>query len=67
MRLESTPPYAFGLTLADLTEEQQVAAMQVLEALLSDDGYQQVVVCARSGRRGQPSSDERRSWTAPPG
>ncbi|WP_416393521.1 MULTISPECIES: DUF3500 domain-containing protein [unclassified Curtobacterium] len=32
-----------GLNLADLTEEQQVAAMQVLEALLSDDGYQQVV------------------------
>ncbi|PZF53310.1 hypothetical protein DEJ23_14920 [Curtobacterium sp. MCSS17_008] len=32
-----------GLNVADLTEEQQVAAMQVLEALLSDDGYQQVV------------------------
>lgn len=32
-----------GLDVADLTEEQQVAAMQVLEALLSDDGYQQVV------------------------
>lgn len=32
-----------GLNIADLTEEQQVAAMQVMEALLSDDGYQQVV------------------------
>jgi hypothetical protein len=28
-----------GLNLADLTEEQKVAAMQVLEALLSDEGY----------------------------
>ncbi|MDF9716321.1 DUF3500 domain-containing protein [Nocardioides sp. ChNu-99] len=28
-----------GLNLADLTEEQQVAAMEVLEALLSDEGY----------------------------
>jgi hypothetical protein len=28
-----------GLDVADLTEEQQVAALQVLEALLSDDGY----------------------------
>ena len=28
-----------GLNIADLTEEQQVAAMQVLEVLLSDDGY----------------------------
>ncbi len=31
-----------GLNLADLTEEQQVAAMQVLEALLSDEGYETV-------------------------
>jgi hypothetical protein len=31
-----------GLNLADLTEEQQIAAMQVLEALLSDEGYQTV-------------------------
>ncbi|MFC8191524.1 DUF3500 domain-containing protein [Cellulomonas sp. NPDC057328] len=28
-----------GLNVADLTEEQQVAALQVLEALLSDEGY----------------------------
>ncbi|SDC15623.1 DUF3500 domain-containing protein [Nocardioides lianchengensis] len=28
-----------GLNLADLTEEQQAAAMEVLEALLSDEGY----------------------------
>jgi hypothetical protein len=31
-----------GLNLADLAEEQQVAAMQVLEALLSDEGYETV-------------------------
>lgn len=31
-----------GLDVADLTEEQQVAAMQVLEALLSDDAYETV-------------------------
>jgi hypothetical protein len=31
-----------GLNVADLTEEQQVAAMQVLEALLSDEGYETV-------------------------
>jgi len=31
-----------GLNVADLSEEQQVAAMQVLEALLSDDGYETV-------------------------
>ncbi|PRY68343.1 uncharacterized protein DUF3500 [Glaciihabitans tibetensis] len=31
-----------GLNIADLTEEQQVAAMQVLEALLSDEGYETV-------------------------
>jgi len=29
-----------GLNVADLTEEQQVAALQVLEALLSDDAYE---------------------------
>lgn len=28
-----------GLNLADLTEEQQAAALEVLEALLSDEGY----------------------------
>jgi len=28
-----------GLNVADLTEEQQVAALQVLEAVLSDDAY----------------------------
>ncbi|WP_345266913.1 DUF3500 domain-containing protein [Nocardioides nanhaiensis] len=32
-----------GLNLADLTEEQQVAAMGVLEALLSDEAYATVV------------------------
>ncbi|WP_029150116.1 DUF3500 domain-containing protein [Microbacterium indicum] len=32
-----------GLNLADLTDEQQEAAMAVLEALLSDEAYQQVV------------------------
>ncbi len=32
-----------GLNIADLSEAQQIAAMQVMEALLSDDGYQQVV------------------------
>ena len=31
-----------GLNVADLTEEQQVAALQVLEALLSDDAYETV-------------------------
>jgi len=31
-----------GLNGADLTEEQQVAALQVLEALLSDDAYETV-------------------------
>ncbi|NHC21920.1 DUF3500 domain-containing protein [Nocardioides sp. IC4_145] len=31
-----------GVNLADLTEEQQVAAMEVLEALLSDEAYQTV-------------------------
>ena len=31
-----------GLDVADLTEEQQVAALQVLEALLSDDAYETV-------------------------
>ena len=31
-----------GLNLADLTEEQQEAAMKVLESLLSDDGYETV-------------------------
>jgi predicted heme/steroid binding protein len=31
-----------GLNVADLTEEQQVAAMQVMEALLSDDAYDTV-------------------------
>jgi len=31
-----------GLNIAELTEEQQVAAMQVLEALLSDEGYETV-------------------------
>jgi Protein of unknown function (DUF3500) len=31
-----------GLNLADLTEEQQVAALQVLEALLSDEAYETV-------------------------
>ncbi|OUE09138.1 hypothetical protein CMsap09_09350 [Clavibacter michiganensis] len=31
-----------GLDVADLTEEQQVAAMQVMEALLSDDAYDTV-------------------------
>ena len=32
-----------GLNLSDLTEEQQVAAMDVLEALLSEDAYATVV------------------------
>lgn len=31
-----------GLDVADLTEEQQVAALQVMEALLSDDAYETV-------------------------
>lgn len=31
-----------GLNVADLTEEQQVAALQVMEALLSDDAYETV-------------------------
>lgn len=31
-----------GLNLTDLTEEQQTAAMAVLEALLSDEGYETV-------------------------
>ncbi|WNB86691.1 DUF3500 domain-containing protein [Cellulomonas sp. ATA003] len=31
-----------GLNVADLTEDQQVAAMQVLESLLSDAGYETV-------------------------
>ncbi|MFE5291384.1 DUF3500 domain-containing protein [Isoptericola sp. NPDC056618] len=31
-----------GLNLTDLTEEQQAAAMKVLEALLSDEGYETV-------------------------
>jgi hypothetical protein len=31
-----------GLNVADLTEEQQVAALQVMEALLSDDAYNTV-------------------------
>lgn len=31
-----------GLNLADLTEEQQAAAMEVLEALLSEEGYETV-------------------------
>jgi len=32
-----------GLNVAELTDEQQQAAMAVLDALLSDDAYQQVV------------------------
>lgn len=32
-----------GLNLADLTEEQQAAALKVLETLLSDEGYATVV------------------------
>lgn len=32
-----------GLNLADLTEEQQTAALAVLESLLSDEAYQRVV------------------------
>jgi hypothetical protein len=32
-----------GLNLTDLTEEQQEAALEVLESLLSDEAYQQVV------------------------
>jgi hypothetical protein len=31
-----------GLNVADLTEEQQVAALQVMEALLSDEAYETV-------------------------
>ncbi|WP_188511544.1 DUF3500 domain-containing protein [Conyzicola nivalis] len=31
-----------GLNVAELTEEQQVAALQVMEALLSDEGYETV-------------------------
>lgn len=31
-----------GLDVADLTEEQQVAALQVMESLLSDDAYETV-------------------------
>jgi hypothetical protein len=31
-----------GLNVADLTEEQQIAALQVMEALLSDDAYETV-------------------------
>jgi PBP1b-binding outer membrane lipoprotein LpoB len=31
-----------GLNIADLTEEQQVAALQVMEALLSDEAYETV-------------------------
>jgi hypothetical protein len=36
-----------GLNLADLTEEQQAAAMEVLEALLSEEGYETVtgIIC----------------------
>jgi hypothetical protein len=32
-----------GINLTDLTEEQQAAALEVLESLLSDEAYQQVV------------------------